>query len=107
MCSLDQKLFQLLVQSGYLNGKFTSPKKRITSPIIYNLLGQFKLNKRKNTHTSHTIHIRSFHTQDGSYDLRHIKGTGSILFLKNGLKKFCRKNYKIISEEIIMRYKQL
>jgi hypothetical protein len=23
-----------------------------------------------------------------------IKGIGSILFLKNGLKKFCRKNYK-------------
>jgi hypothetical protein len=23
-----------------------------------------------------------------------VKGIGSILFLKNGLKKFCRKNYK-------------
>jgi hypothetical protein len=23
-----------------------------------------------------------------------LKGIGSILFLKNGLKKFCRKNYK-------------
>jgi hypothetical protein len=29
---------------------------------------------------------------------------GSILFLKNGLKKFAEKNIKIISEEIIMRY---
>jgi hypothetical protein len=36
-----------------------------------------------------------------------LKGIGSILFLKNGLKKFCRKNYKIISEEIIMGYVQL
>jgi hypothetical protein len=25
---------------------------------------------------------------------RVVKRTGSILFLKNGLKKFCRKNYK-------------
>jgi hypothetical protein len=36
-----------------------------------------------------------------------LKGIGSILFLKNGLKKCCRKNEKIISEVIIMRYVQL
>jgi hypothetical protein len=27
-CSLGQKLFELLVRSGYLNGKFTCPKKK-------------------------------------------------------------------------------
>jgi hypothetical protein len=37
----------------------------------------------------------------------HRKGIGSILFLKNGLKKFCRKTIKIILEVIIMRYVQL
>jgi hypothetical protein len=37
-----------------------------------------------------------------------LKGIGSILFLKNGLNKNCRKkNVKIISEVIIMRYVQL
>jgi hypothetical protein len=37
-----------------------------------------------------------------------IKGIGSILFLKNGLKKnFAEKTIKIISEVIIMRYVQL
>jgi hypothetical protein len=35
------------------------------------------------------------------------KGIDSILFLKNGLTKICRKTMKIISEEIIMRYEQL
>jgi hypothetical protein len=29
-----------------------------------------------------------------SKDMANVKGIGSILFLKNGLKKFCRKNYK-------------
>jgi hypothetical protein len=36
----------------------------------------------------------------------YIKGIGSILFLKNGLKKIAEKTIKIISEEIIMRYVQ-
>jgi hypothetical protein len=36
-----------------------------------------------------------------------IKGIGSILFLKNGLKKFSEKTVKIIFEVIIMRYVQL
>jgi hypothetical protein len=37
-----------------------------------------------------------------------VKGIGSILFLKNGLKKkFAEKIIKIISEVIIMRYVQL
>jgi hypothetical protein len=33
-----------------------------------------------------------------------VKGIGSILFLKNGLKKFEEKTIKIISEVTIMRY---
>jgi hypothetical protein len=37
-----------------------------------------------------------------------IKGIGSILFLKNGLKKkIAEKTIKIISEVIILRYVQL
>jgi hypothetical protein len=37
-----------------------------------------------------------------------VKGIGSIVFLKNGLKKILqKKTIKIISEEIIMRYVQL
>ena len=45
--SLGQKLFQLLARSGYLNGEFTSPKKESLVHIINNLLGQFKLKKKK------------------------------------------------------------
>jgi hypothetical protein len=45
--SLGQKLFELLVRSGYLNGKFTCPKKKSLVQIINNLLGQFKLKKKK------------------------------------------------------------
>ena len=41
--SLGQKLFHLLVRLGYLNGKFTSPKKESLVQIINNLFGQFKL----------------------------------------------------------------
>jgi hypothetical protein len=33
-----------------------------------------------------------------------LKGIGSILVLKNGLKKIAEKTIKIISEVIIMRY---
>jgi hypothetical protein len=36
-----------------------------------------------------------------------LKGKGSILFLKNGLKKIAQKTIKIILEVIIMRYEQL
>jgi hypothetical protein len=38
------------------------------------------------------------------YHIYTLKGIGSILFLKNGLKKIEEKAIKIISEEIIMRY---
>jgi hypothetical protein len=37
----------------------------------------------------------------------YIKGIGSILFLKNGLKKIAEKTIKIISEVKIMRFVQL
>jgi hypothetical protein len=41
-----------------------------------------------------------------THEGKGFKGIGHILFLKIGLKKFCRKNYKI-SEEIIMMDVQL
>jgi hypothetical protein len=41
------------------------------------------------------------------YDKIYLKGIGSILFLKNSLKKNAENTIKIISEVIIMRYVQL
>jgi hypothetical protein len=41
--SLGQKLVQLVVQLGYLNRKFTSPKKESLVQILKKLLGKFKL----------------------------------------------------------------
>ena len=75
----------LQVYREYIYNMFTS----IRSTTKMKTVGDFSL---KNLYFDELKFLLSLN--DAWYLHSEVKGIGSILFLKNGLKKFCRKNYK-------------